>query len=433
MSGFIIDPDSATTVGVKSTDSGDTGITVTIEGEDSSGNSVSEDISTDGTDATTFVTGSSSFAEIDKITLGSSGTGDIQVYVDDSGSEGTFLAQLPSGTTELEDQEHVPDNAAGDGMIRDQDGMIPNTHTVVRRENRQQGGADDAGLRIFYVMKGSYPETVTITGEPGSEDPVNVTLDYQAEKGRSYKVHQPSSSTEIAFKSTDSSDTSQSITIEDEGAGTSESVSLNGTTLVSTSNTYEDIDALELDAETVGDVEVFINSGTMASPSEGTQLSTIYGSDSYAGSAGDLGVPALGSGSHDSVNPDPTFEEFIGDRIDRPDGTPLAEIIASSEVTVENNLDTIERSSEPTMRIDPGNQDIEITATANGFTQSHDYISEHLRIVQNTLVWEMDGGILYFNNCPITDMGDATVEQGQVRMEIDATFTAQSLDITTKN
>lgn len=254
-------------------------------------------------------------------------------------------------------------------------------------------------------------------------------MTYQFEKIRSYQIDQPSSATELAIKSTDAGDTSQTLTVENEGSSTSEDVSLNGTTLVSTSNTYANVDVLSLDSETAGDIQVYINSGTQASPTQGDQISVIKGSGTYNSIEGDLGVPALGTGSHASALGS-SYEIFLGDTVERPSGTSTwAFDIASTEFSVNNNLETTIRSDSMRQRIHVGNQDIEVAATVMGETESHSQIIEHLEKTENDVVWTLDNSTLTAGSAALTDSPSRTIEAGQATLSLDATFTGQSLTV----
>jgi hypothetical protein len=91
-------PTSALELHVQSTDSGDTGLDVVVEND---GATTTHTYTTDGTDATTTVTGTTTFASIDAIEVqdGSGDTadhdGDILIYEDDgAGAPGELLAVL---------------------------------------------------------------------------------------------------------------------------------------------------------------------------------------------------------------------------------------------------------------------------------------------------------------------------------------------------
>ena len=181
-------------------------------------------------------------------------------------------------------------DAAADAMLVSSDNTVNNTHSVVSRQVVSTGGADSAGYRLYHVGKGGVPTEVTLPFEVDEGTPVMPELSYQFEKFRTYKIDQPSSSTTLDVSNNGSS--SVDVTIEDEGASTTETVTVAGGATSTTTSSFSDIDVVELDTDTDGDVVV--------SDGSGTTFTTIPGSDSYT-TEGDLGVPALGSGSHASA------------------------------------------------------------------------------------------------------------------------------------
>lgn len=344
------------------------------------------------------------------------------------------LQQKTSSGNTLLDGSSNPNDAATDGIQRDSDQTLKSTHTVVDREDKTSITSEEAwsssshDTRIYTVGKGGYIDEVTLNGDPGSQNPVAVELSYQFEKIRSYQVDQPSSSTKLAVKSDDSGDTSQSLTVEDEGAGASESVSLSGTSLVSTTNSYGDIDALELDSETTGTVEVYVNTGSETTPSQGDKLSELPGSSAYNSTKGDLGIPALGSGSHASAIGQ-SYEIIVGDSVERPSGTNLAYDINSVSFNVSNNLETTERVDDIRMRIDVGEREATVDATVLGETESHTNILEHLQITENDVKWTLEGGSVQVDSAALTDPPSRTIEAGEAALSLDNTFTGKSVTL----
>lgn len=339
----------------------------------------------------------------------------------------TYDLQQKSGTGDTLYDGTSSNDAAYDGMVRDSDQLLNETHSFVDREDKTSisaeetiNGSTSLDTRVYTVGKGGYISEVTLTGDPGSDQPIQVELTYQFEKIRSYQIDQPSSGTTLDVSSSDSNDTSQTLTIEDEGAGTTEDVSLSGTSTVSTSSSFSDIDALELDSETAGTVTV--NDGT-------NDLAKIDGSSSYSGIEGDLGVPALGSsGSHASAIGE-SFEVILGDSIEQPSGTDLAYDVNSVEFTVSNNIEQMNRTDSLKQRLFPGGQDIEVTATILGETESHNQILDHLQVSTNNVRWTISGGYVEATSASLTDPGSRTVESGQAAMTLDNTFTGQGVTI----
>lgn len=326
----------------------------------------------------------------------------------------------------LVDGSGNPQDAAGYGIVREADNELQ-SHTIVDREDRASGGDDGGGLRLYAVVKGAVVDTVGITLDPDSGEPVPVELTYTTEKIRSQLIHQPSSSTLLAVESTDAGDTTQTLTIEDEGAATSEGVALNGTTLVSTSSQFADIDAAELDAETVGDVNVYVNSGSATTPAKGTLLMTIRGSDAYDGIEGDLGVPALGTGSHAAAL-GTAFEKFLGQSIDRG-GSGIATHIVAGEFEISNGLETVPRASTYRRVIQAGQREATLSADLIGEFRSHDAWVDHLRNQQENVVWNADGGTLQLDSATLTSAGERAIAPDEILLQDGSEFTAQGVTV----
>lgn len=424
----VLDPSSSSTLGVQSTDSGDTDVDVTIKSLDES---TQETITTDGTDGTTFTTGSTSFDSVYSVEIDSAASGDIEVYTDDSGSPGNKLATLESGDTSVE----APDDASFDGLQRDRDNLLPNSHTLVDREDKGSidqdstvSGNSDRDTRIYKVGKGGQVDEVSIVGDPSDAQPITVELSYLFQKVRSYQIDQPDGDSLLYVKSDDSDDDSQSVKLEDEGANTTETVSLNGTTAVSTSNQFGDIDAAELTAETEGDITIGVNTGSETSPTEGDALMVIKGKDSYDGVEGDLGVPVVDSGSRETTSSLGSYEQFIGDRILRA-SSPFPHEIPAATIEVANNVEETEQSSTYGMALHPGNRELTLVTTVFGESATYHNLIDHLTADTNDLTWEMDGGDVVLEGCALTEPGDITAEEGGAVMSVENTFRAQGLSI----
>jgi len=208
------------------------------------------------------------------------------------------------------------------------DNSVKATHTVVSRAEHSTGGTDDAGRRIYVVGVGGTPGSCTVPFETEDGTEIEIELNYQFEKIRPYSISQPSAGTTLEVENTGT--TSVDVTIEDEGAATSETLTVAGGSTGTTTSTFDDIDAVELSNEVDGDVTVGDGSGTT--------FTTIKGSDSYPASEGDLGIPSLGSGSHASAIGVDTGIRFLGDDLQYSSGAIAAEI-TSGEMSVDLGLD----------------------------------------------------------------------------------------------
>lgn len=318
-------------------------------------------------------------------------------------------------------------DAAYDGMARDSDQLLPFSHTILDREDKGQinsnqtiSGNTARPTRIYTVGKGALIDEVAMTGDPSDAQPVTMELSYLAQKSRSYQIDQPTSSeapTALDVVSSDASDTSQTLTIESEGATTTEQVTLNGTTTVTTTSTFSNVDALSLDTETVGDVTVSISGGDA--------ISIIQGKVSYRGVEGDLGVPALGSGSREDVSGQPV-ETFIGDQISR-DGVEYPYEISSATLTVANNIEETERSNGFGMALHPGNRETTMEATMFGEAMTHNLLVQELTNEIDDITWQLDGGTVTLPNSIMDEPGERAAEAEQAVMTTDNTFQSEGL------
>lgn len=332
----------------------------------------------------------------------------------------------------LVDGGGAPLDAAYDGIARDAANRLPNTHTVVRRteqfglaaENTLSGNTS-RDRRNYFVGRGGRISDVTISLAPGDTPVWQVEVTYQFERARRHVFDQPASGTLLVVRSTDAGDTTQTLTIEDEGAGTTEDVPLDGTNLVSTSATFADIDAAELDAQTDGDVIVAVNSGSATTPAEGDQLGELTGALAYQHGEGDIGVPALGTGSHEGDIGTGYELAFDGDTLERPAGTAIAENVGTHEVAVSNNVEPGARGTTPFPSLEEGAREITVSSTVWGEAERRDRIIDMLQAGANDYVWTpASGDSLTVEQMKQTEVA-AAEEVGQGRLEIDVTFSQQ--------
>lgn len=318
-------------------------------------------------------------------------------------------------------QQALSASAANDGLTRNADGQLPNSHTVVHRIDRSTGsvGADAGGIRQYYVGLGCWQGEAVLDLQTSTGEPVVVTQDYAAEKGRVYRIDQPAASGTLTIESTDAADTTQDVTIEDENAGTSETNTLSGTTPVATTASFADIDAIYLSAETDGDVIV--------KTSGGTTLATIRGKTYYNGAEGDLGVPLLGSGSHASAI-SASYEQFRAATLERPAATALAFAVANASIRVNNNLEII-----PVLglrqEIQPGARTTELSATVFGTAETHDKIDDHLGAVQTDIVLTLPKSTLTMHSAVVGSPGQVGISRAAT-IQLGATYRSKGLTVT---
>lgn len=317
------------------------------------------------------------------------------------------------------DSNGDPLDASGDAILRDADNSVSNTHTIVDR-------ADYGSTRTYLVAKGAYPNVDEMTGDPGSGLPIAMAMEYEAKDVRLYKVGQPSSE-QLSVSSTSSNDTTQTVTIESDNASTTDTVSLNGTTAVLTEDdtgsaiTFDSIDAIELDAETEGDVVIEGNSSA-------EELARLDGTSSYNGSSGDLGIPALGAGSH-AGTVGTAYESFLDDEITKG-GNSLAAEVRSAGFSVDNNYEKAGVMGTTEMAVHPGDRNLEFTATVAGNFEGHEHLSDHVQNNSFDITWTFDGGTVTFKNAVLLEPGEVGPEAGAVVSTLENTFEPRGVNIT---
>lgn len=282
------------------------------------------------------------------------------------------------------------------------------THTVVIRRETSAGGNDGAGFREYVVGVGCRPTAVELPGDPAESQPIAEQLTYECEKVRQYVIHQPSSGTTLDISSDDADDTTQDITIEDEGAGTTETVTLSGTTAVTTTSSFSDIDAVRLSAETEGDVTITDGSGTTLLTISGKNATNIEG---------DLGVPLLGAGSHGSaIGTDPDDYLFLG--TDATLGgsniaqTPTDDRVHALDLSVEVETTVENRQGSGRPVIDIGTRtaqaEVEVAGPYESAAQNFDYY----RADAADLVYTLPTGDVTLNNATRTNTDEVAREAG---------------------
>jgi len=107
-------------------------------------------------------------------------------------------------------------DAGGDFLEPDTDNSLKATHTIVDRSEQAGGGTDGAGRRIYTVIKGAHPDSLTAPFETEDGSPIEQELTYQAEKTRQYDISQPSASTTLEI--TNNGSTAVNVTTEGDDA-----------------------------------------------------------------------------------------------------------------------------------------------------------------------------------------------------------------------
>lgn len=307
-----------------------------------------------------------------------------------------------------------------DGLVRTADGSVPSTHSFFMVQDLASGGALGGGQRIYTIVKGGRIGQVTLAGDPNTGEPCLVTLQYVAEKVRSYRIAQPTTGSTVDVVSTSTADTTQDVLVENRNAGTTETISLNGTTPVSGLTSFTDIDTISLSAETVGDVVIEIS---------GTEICRILGQTSNGGFVGDLGIPPLGTGSYEAALT-ADYARIVGSTLTRG-GVALETdaTIRSFEMQANNNLDIHPRLDSRSRRIVEGNADYQAVVSIFSPAGSHDSLVEHLKATESDLVWTLTKGSLTLTNSVLMTQGGRPYQVGQAVLERNNTFAGYGLTV----
>lgn len=315
----------------------------------------------------------------------------------------------------------LPQDPVANAMMRDTVGAIHECHSVLIRHTQTEGGVDDAGVRTYTYARGCLPDTGTLVGNPGSSLPILATVQYMAAKIRSYEIHQPADATTITVNNANAADDGLTVTIEDEGAATSEAVTTDAAVPPTTTATFDNIDAVWVSDDHEGDITIEDDAGNV--------LMTIPGASSYQDIEGDRGVPLLGGGSFEAAL-GTAFEHFLGDTL-QLGGADLADTVSSFQFQVSNNVEADPRNQTLRQRLTAGNRNIEVTADVFGERQSHADFLRHLQVQQGDLIWTLTGGTITALQAALTDVGDRDYSEGQTKIQLSNTFTGEDLAIAT--
>jgi len=307
----------------------------------------------------------------------------------------------------ISDGSGNPKDISGYGALRDARNQLPGTLMLLGRRE-YPGGVNDSGVREYTVVRGAAVETVSATLDPSAESPILMELDFQPRRVRSHKIHQPADGgTTLEVASTDDGDT-MDLEVESEGGGTTETITLTGTTAATGAETFTDIDGAWLSEPPVGDVTI--------KDASGNTLMEITGGLTYSDDDqpvdGDRGVPVLRGGSR-GTEIGTAFEHFLGDRFERPAGSAVAPRVNSASWTIENDINTDSLHDSRAPSVDVGNRTVTADVDIAGRFMSHDAMRESLEQVQNDLEHELSGGVVRLANMVVQDAPARTIEAEQ--------------------
>lgn len=334
---------------------------------------------------------------------------------------GTVIPEL-SVEYDLQRAPAANGDASYDGLVRRADNALGASHTIVRRmyqmdlkpENTEEGATGTRkDTRQYLVYFGARVGTVTFDGDPTTAQPVTATLDYTARKVEAHKIDQPAAATSITVAGLEAG---TEVTIEDEGAVTTETLTADGTTVA----TFDNIDAVWLNQSQSQDVTITDSTATEL-------LMTIKGANAYDYDEGDRGVPTLGTGSH--AGPIGTAYEIVqGDTFLRRTGEELADEINSTSVTVDNDISTDETTTGPRPFIAANMGTPEVDATLIGEKEYFEKLRDALTTQGGDFQWQFTGFTLQVDNAHAVDV-DETESAGEGVMTVDLTLEGEGVTI----
>jgi len=286
-------------------------------------------------------------------------------------------------------------------------------HEVLIRKETDEGGADDAGFRTYWYGSGCRPSSGTAPGDPSSSMPIMAEAGYACERVRQHIIHQPADGTTLDIASTSANDT-MDVTIESEGASTTETVTLNGTTTVTTTESFSDIDAIWLASEPEGDITVKDDSGTdlLEEPLTGTNTDVVDG---------DRGIPPLGSGSHASaIGTAPENYIFLGTSSSYGGGA-LAESSAADRVhtldlSIEVDITREPRQSTRRQSIDMGDRTVSVEADLAGPYETAKQNQRYYTSNEGDLVYTYPDGDVTVVDAQPADIDDVDFDGGDANL-----------------
>lgn len=328
-------------------------------------------------------------------------------------------AEEPSFTTDYYKQQGFVDSngdgqyPAADPLVHDYSTEYP-SYTFEHRQEKTAGGNFSSGFREYFVAFGAKQVETSAPGDPSSEEPIVESLSWECQRARPYVIHQPDSSTTLDV--TNGGSNSVDVTIEDEGAGTTETVTVSGGSTVTTTNSFADIDVIWAESEPDGDISVTDGSGTtvLDQPLAGSDTDNVEG---------EQGVPPLGTGSHGSaIGTSPHDYLFIGTELADWDGSDLSSRIHTLDLTVSVDTSREAKQGSRGTAIDIGPRTVETSADTAGPYETATRIQQMYRNKKGDFVYHYPDNDVTIKNASMSDAPDYTRSAGDTNYIPSATF-----------
>ena len=328
-------------------------------------------------------------------------------------------------------QQGLGAGAIAAGIPRDADNLLSSSHSVLVRDSRTvDGGRAGGGQSLFTHLVGAWIASVEIAGNVGTGEPMLATLGYQAEKGRSYRVDQPTgAAATLTVESADAADSGANykVTLEDKTAAVSEEVELEGEAAVATTAKYASLEGLYVTgtARPRGDI-IVKTSGEGA-----VEIARLRGSTSTKQTENDEGVPLLGAGSRGAAIGGGYFAD-ARTKITYA-GESIGSLLRAWNIRVANDLRREPQSGSRREAVFPQLRTLEFTSETAGEAETHRKVEAMLRGLSGDLVLSLNGGgagnVVTMRNAEILGGPTREYSLGEGLIVVSSTFTARGMVI----
>lgn len=287
------------------------------------------------------------------------------------------------------------------------------------------GASGGRASRSELYGRGGRIDEIVPNSNPSDAALVTVEATVLFEKVRQYQIDQPNNEY-IHIRSTDSSDVGVTVMIEEEDGVLTETLQTNeasGTTAVASASTYDSL-RVWVPEEHQGTIEVYADdgTGTAAPGAPGELLTYIRGMSTYNNVDYDRGVPMVGAGSFEQKSALPADGASAIKSAGVWDGSPVAQKILGTEISISNNTETQEPAGTYAPDIQPGMLEVEITSNVYGETESTDKFGDHIEGREGELRIPTTLGDFVFPRAYVSNGGEPEQEAGNSVLEVEVVF-----------
>lgn len=285
-------------------------------------------------------------------------------------------------------------------------------------------GASSLSSRTETYGRGGMPDEPELTANPGDSAVITVEMSMMFAEVRQYQIDQPNAEY-IHVRSTNSGDTGATVALETVDGTQSATLTLDSTDAtiaVATAATFDSL-RVHVPDEVAGTIEVYGDdgSGTGAAGNPAQLLTYLRGTDTYNGVDSDTGVPLVGAGSFEAES---ALPEAISASASAGswDGSPAAQQIMGSTITLSNNLEDLSPAGSYAADIKPGQLEPECESTVYGETESAEFFADHLTGREGELRIPTTRGDIVFPRAYVSEGGSTEQEAGAAVMQVEVVF-----------